>query len=638
MDRQTSAEDVALGTAGRRTFLGRAAVGGIAAAAALVPVVGAAGPASATTQPSVDPVCTAASIAKLKQVNHNRYSSVAVAGYYAPGDRGGGMYHYDPADHHTADNGGTVIVGNGGARWKLAYTGPLSLRQFGAKGDGTADDTAAIRRWLAAIPEGGAAYAAAGKYRFTQPLVAPVRNRIAITGDGAQQTVFVYGGSSTTIDLLTIGDGTTSLSGWALEGFSINSTTAMTGGTALRLKKLQNGNHLTDVSFSALNAPKKLWDGIWFDNVNVLTYDHFEIDVQNEGLIVNGVAGADAGSDLTLDKGTITFPKVGIHVAGGFGGLYVGQMLVYGALVDGYLQDNGRVARGNRELVLSDFLVLDAAHANTLHINDPLSQNAVVQISAFISGAGWIAPASPGDGIFIETLPGGRVSIDSAQIKSSVRHGIRIADSTTLVRIASTTFITDSGGWGIFADVPTPNVHFDGAALYNGLGALSPNLSPDAVPTISGTLRNDYTGDLGTRFTTGANPVTVTKLGRWVVAGSSDTHTVRILDASTLAVVASAVIDASGGGVGFRYTALAGTATLDANTSYVLVSSETSGGDKWYHSSTMVTPGPVGTVDYAVYSTGSGFAADSSQANTSFVPPNFAYTGSSGELPFLLNS
>lgn len=619
---------------GRRLFLGRALVGGLAAAVATGSIVGATTPAAAAALP-VDVVFGAKSVAKLRAVDKRLFTTVRTSGYHAPGDGGGGLYYYDPSDTTSADNGGTVIVGKAGARWKLAHDGTLSLRQFGAKGDGTTDDTASITTWLAAIPEGGAGYAAAGRYPFTEPLVAPVRNRIAISGEGSQQTVFLYAGSSTEIDLLTIGDGEASLTGWSLDGFGLNSTTTMTAGTGLRIKKLQNGNRLRDVSFSSPNTEKKLWDGIWFDNINVLTYEQFEIDVQNEGLIVNGATAVDSGSDLTLDKGFIAFPTVGVHVAGGFGGLYVGQVLVYGALDKGYLQDNARVARGNRELVLSEFFVLDAAHTSNLHIDDPLSTNVSLQIDAFISGAGFIAPPTPGDGIVIASLPGGRVSINAAQVKSNKRHGIVIGDASTFIRIGSTTYVTDNAGYGLFSSVTTGNIRFDGAALYNASGALSPNFT--AVPPITGTLRNDYTGDLGMRLTTAGSSVTVTKLGRWVVAGSDDEHTLRIVNATTGEDVASVTLDASGLETGFHYAALSSSVTLAASTGYFLVSSEVADGDQWYHSSTAVTPTSIATVDYPVYSTDSGFAADGNTPNTSFVPLNFLYAASSTERAFLVN-
>jgi hypothetical protein len=80
-------------------------------------------------------------------------------GYYAAGDGGGGAYCLDSADTATADNGGTVIVAADGGRWKLSVTHGVSVRQFGARGDGVTIDTAAVQAALNAaqrvyVPKG----------------------------------------------------------------------------------------------------------------------------------------------------------------------------------------------------------------------------------------------------------------------------------------------------------------------------------------------------------------------------------------------------------------------------------------------------------------------------------------------------
>lgn len=84
------------------------------------------------------------SIADLRSIKSSLYTRVFVTGYYAAGDGGGGAYWYDPTDTTSADNGVTIIVASDGARWKLEYATALSVKQAGAKGDGTTDDSAAF--------------------------------------------------------------------------------------------------------------------------------------------------------------------------------------------------------------------------------------------------------------------------------------------------------------------------------------------------------------------------------------------------------------------------------------------------------------------------------------------------------------
>lgn len=88
------------------------------------------------------------SVAALRLLDGSKYKRSFVAGYYAAGDGGGGNYYLDGTDVISADNGGTTIVANDGARWKLIHTGSVSVRQFGAKGDNVTLDTAAIQTWL----------------------------------------------------------------------------------------------------------------------------------------------------------------------------------------------------------------------------------------------------------------------------------------------------------------------------------------------------------------------------------------------------------------------------------------------------------------------------------------------------------
>jgi hypothetical protein len=144
----------------------------------------------------------------------------------------------------------------------------------------------------------------------------------------------------------------------------------------------------------------------------------------------------------------------------------------------------------------------------------------------------------------------------------------------------------------------------------------------------TGTLRNNLTAFAGMKFTTGSMPVTVTSLGRIFVTGNSGTHAVKLVKASDGTDVAggsiSLVMSAGSATNGFKYAPLAAPLTLAANTSYYLVSQETSGGDQWYDSNTTLTTSPVAVVNSAVSRPSTTWVV-AGAANNSFVPVDFKY-------------
>ncbi len=143
-----------------------------------------------------------------------------------------------------------------------------------------------------------------------------------------------------------------------------------------------------------------------------------------------------------------------------------------------------------------------------------------------------------------------------------------------------------------------------------------------------GTLRNNLSGWVGMKFTTASAPVTITSLGRIYVNGNTGTHTVKIVNAGSGADVAGASvsINMSTGtpSNGFKYIALASPVILSANTAYYAVSQETSGGDQWYDSNTVLTTSAIAAVNNAVSRPNNQWVA-AGGANNSFGPVDFKY-------------
>jgi endoglucanase len=135
-----------------------------------------------------------------------------------------------------------------------------------------------------------------------------------------------------------------------------------------------------------------------------------------------------------------------------------------------------------------------------------------------------------------------------------------------------------------------------------------------------GSLRNNFTGRVGFSFTVDGSPITVTALGRWILPGNSQTHTLYLADASTGQTLATATINASGKSVGFNYVALSSNVVLNANKQYIIASSEMNGGDTWYNDNTIISLRPGVTLNYSNW-------YDSSYHNNiaghSYVPVSF---------------
>ncbi|HLZ86006.1 MAG TPA: hypothetical protein VKQ52_02145, partial [Puia sp.] len=93
-----------------------------------------------------------ATIANLAALRSYTYTpgneSVFVQGYATVDDGGQGFFAWDAASGQ-ADNDGTVIqVGSTSGRWMRIYSGAMSVKWFGAKGDSVTNDQPAISHAL----------------------------------------------------------------------------------------------------------------------------------------------------------------------------------------------------------------------------------------------------------------------------------------------------------------------------------------------------------------------------------------------------------------------------------------------------------------------------------------------------------
>ncbi len=112
-----------------------------------------------------------------------------VSGYSAVGDGGGGVFVYDSASAVADDNGTVLAPAVGAGRWRRSFTGPLSVKWFGAKGDGATDDLTAIRATISrAVALGSSSQSGGGITSVTAPQVFFPTGVYSVTGDLSNAT------------------------------------------------------------------------------------------------------------------------------------------------------------------------------------------------------------------------------------------------------------------------------------------------------------------------------------------------------------------------------------------------------------------------------------------------------------------
>ncbi len=144
-----------------------------------------------------------------------------------------------------------------------------------------------------------------------------------------------------------------------------------------------------------------------------------------------------------------------------------------------------------------------------------------------------------------------------------------------------------------------------------------------------GTPGTDIGYYLGCQITIGGSPVTVTQLGRWTIAGNSESHSLRIYadPLGTPSLIASVTVNTAGATPGqFLYGTLASPVVLSASTVYAIVSDETSGVDQHYGADTTITHTGVATVNNAIYTLAVIAFGVSGGADNSYCPMSFKYS------------
>jgi len=111
----------------------------------------------------------------------------------------------------------------------------LNVKDFGAQGNGTTDDTTAIQAAINALPSaGGLVYIPAGTYVMSSPITLKEGTNLVGAGSG---TILRVASGALGIDVLRIGDGISTVSFAAVRDLKISADGQKTGGAAIKLNK-----------------------------------------------------------------------------------------------------------------------------------------------------------------------------------------------------------------------------------------------------------------------------------------------------------------------------------------------------------------------------------------------------------------
>ena len=293
-------------------------------------------------------------------------SSLAYAQSRMPGDLST-LPGSSPQEFDLLDNTGRWVPLGTASGGTISLINALDPRSFGAKCDGTTDDTAALATWAAAITNGSVAHVV-GTCTTTQPIVFPIVDHVSLTGDGFGSSKLLYTGATTNVSsVFKFGSrvaSSCSINQWTFKGLSFESNTKMTGGYAVEISDLCAGL-VSGISIgNQFGGTRNWWSGIHFDGGNsVKGYGMFiwgQTPTSGSGatgLTVNGDAFHQF-TDPNFHGVTLVGFDIGINIAGWAGGF----VLDFSDILENNTQvriSQDVIATGNNQIFFGPSTFLD---------------------------------------------------------------------------------------------------------------------------------------------------------------------------------------------------------------------------------------------------------------------------------------
>lgn len=393
-----------------------------------------------------------------------------------------------------AGDTGSQVEGSDG-NCLVSYQHRFDLLDFNAKCDGTTDDTTAVQNWLNKLASGVTLTAPSLTCKITSPLTTPAA-AITYASIVADNLTLSYAGSSTTPDILLVGDGTHAVVGLNMSGIRVTSTTQMTAGSGIHFRLLER-SYLSNLTGDGQDGSGKLWNALNFDQIDEVFVNACQARGQNDAVDVSGTVGSGPKAGLFLGHCKISMSGVGVHVAGAFGGLALNGTDVIDNGVN-LLIDDALKSEGNREIFVDASSSIDTTTSgNGVTVNDPLASGGDIDI------AGWVA-TSAAIGIDVKSWPNGIVHVRGSRVYNNTSDGVKDEDATTTIAFSPSLSVVTNGGIGVNCSVSTALLSGFPFISSNTGGAYSSNCHwPTAAPGdvrifgVSG-VQSNTSGDVAT--------------------------------------------------------------------------------------------------------------------------------------------
>ena len=333
----------------------------------------------------------------------------------------------------------------------------INVRDWGAKGDGTTDDTAAIQAAYNAAPGTGAVVVfPQGTYIISAAIVVPRSN---IVTEGCNSEVRT---TSATADHFQLAAGIDRL---VFRDLSLWASVTKSAGAGFRGLGLVNNSswhnvHVCSMANYAIAAASRLWNGLDFS----LGVGRVYLDPGCFIIALNNGITAASGAELYVDC-RILFCANGCYLGGSIGGVYFnGEISRCGS---GVVCTTALTGATNREIFFHERAIIDSCKDYSLHIT--AGSVSVLDVSgSWFTSAGQVT-AGQGVGLFIESLatpaPYGTAKITGARFYNNVTTGLVNAGMEALV---SGCMFNNNGAGAIVETVGASATMINGCSfLYN---------------------------------------------------------------------------------------------------------------------------------------------------------------------------